>query len=210
MRHVTHMNESCHTHEWVTSHMWMRHVTLMNEARHTHEWGMSHTWMRHVTHMNEACHTHMNKEIGVLHICFCPVIHTFNMTCQNNLCDTPTFNTHIHYTFNIIHVEHEIHLTWQHIRIAHIHDMATHSHCTHSVHIQYSIQCVAMSSELSRHAYEWGIPHTNMDEACHSMWCPSVICVTWLIHMRDIIHSYVWHDSFVYGTWLIHMCDMTQ
>jgi len=65
MRHVTHMNEACHTHEWGMSHTWMRHVTHMNEACHTHECGMSHTWMRHVTHMNEACHTH---EWGMSHI----------------------------------------------------------------------------------------------------------------------------------------------
>jgi len=54
MRHVTHMNEACHAHEWGMSRTWMRHVTHMNEACHAHEWGMSHTWMRHVTHMNDA------------------------------------------------------------------------------------------------------------------------------------------------------------
>ena len=38
----------------------------------------------------------------------------------------------------------------------------------------------------------------------------SFICVTWLIHMCDMTHSYVWHDSFICVTWLIHMCDMTH
>jgi len=33
------------------------HVTHMNESRHTYEWVMSHIWMSHVTHMNESCHT---------------------------------------------------------------------------------------------------------------------------------------------------------
>jgi len=52
-----------HTHEWVTSHTWMSHVTHMNESRHTHMqwyWNIylspsnnyervtSHTWMSHV------------------------------------------------------------------------------------------------------------------------------------------------------------------
>jgi len=27
MRHITHVDESCHTHEWVMTHMWMSHVT---------------------------------------------------------------------------------------------------------------------------------------------------------------------------------------
>jgi len=53
MRHVTRMNEACHTYEWGTSHVWMRHVTHMNEARHTYKGGMSHVWMRHLTRMDE-------------------------------------------------------------------------------------------------------------------------------------------------------------
>jgi len=78
--HVTHMNESCHTHEWVMSLTWISHVTYMdaschayawvmshiwmsqgthtNESRHTYEWVMSHEWMNHGTHMNESCHTY--------------------------------------------------------------------------------------------------------------------------------------------------------
>ena len=40
MSHVTHMNESCHTHEWVMSHTWMSHVRYTNESYHTYEWVM--------------------------------------------------------------------------------------------------------------------------------------------------------------------------
>ena len=35
---------------WVWSH-----VTHMDESCHTHRWVMLHTWMSHVTHMNESC-----------------------------------------------------------------------------------------------------------------------------------------------------------
>ena len=37
--------------------------------------------------------------------------------------------------------------------------------------------------------------------------CDSFMCVTWLIHVCDMTHSYVWHDSFICVTWLIHMRD---
>jgi len=40
-----HMKESCHTYEWITSHV-------------SYQWVMSHTWMSHVTHVNESCHTY--------------------------------------------------------------------------------------------------------------------------------------------------------
>jgi len=38
----------------------------------------------------------------------------------------------------------------------------------------------------------------------------SFICVTWLIQMCDMTHSYVWHAWFICVTWLIQMCDMTH
>jgi len=56
LRHVTHMNESCRTYEWVMSHIWMSHVTRMNESCHTYEWFMSRTWMDYNTLMNESWH----------------------------------------------------------------------------------------------------------------------------------------------------------
>ena len=73
MSHVTHMNESWHTYEWVMSHIRMSHVTpwiihahnrvvncvanLSNESRHTYKWVMAHTWMSHVTPTNESRQT---------------------------------------------------------------------------------------------------------------------------------------------------------
>ena len=42
--------------------------------------------------------------------------------------------------------------------------------------------------------------------------CPTRIlkCVTWLIHMWDMILSHMWHDLFICVTWLIHILDLTQ
>jgi len=60
MSRVTHMNESCHTCcRWVVSHIWMSRVTRdVNESCHTYEWVVSHVLsMSRVTHMNESCHT---------------------------------------------------------------------------------------------------------------------------------------------------------
>jgi len=49
-------------------------------------------------------------------------------------------------------------------------------------------------------------PHLSLIEAFQKYWT----CVTWLIHMFDMTHSYMRHDSFKFETWLIHMCDMTH
>jgi len=51
----------------------------------------------------------------------------------------------------------------------------------------------------------------RMRDMTHSyVWHYSFICVTWLIHMCDMTDSYVWRDSFICVTWLIHMCNMTH
>ena len=50
MSHVTPMNESCHTYEWIMSHLWMR-------SCHTYAWVLAHIWMRHVADVSDSCHT---------------------------------------------------------------------------------------------------------------------------------------------------------
>jgi len=73
MSHVTHMKESWHTYEWVMSHKWMSHGTHMNESWHTYEWIMAHIWMSHITRMNESWHTY---EWVMSHIWMSHVTHT--------------------------------------------------------------------------------------------------------------------------------------
>jgi len=58
------------TYQWVMSHIWMRHVPHMNASchaclpscmtmlSHTCEWELSHIWISHVSHMNEYCLTY--------------------------------------------------------------------------------------------------------------------------------------------------------
>jgi len=66
MSDVTHMNESRHTYECVTPHIWMGHATRMNasclaymdESCHIFKLVTSHIWMSCVTRTHETCHTH--------------------------------------------------------------------------------------------------------------------------------------------------------
>ena len=82
-KHVTHMDRSCHTYEWVLSHksvghviqtneschkykgfmsqIWMYHDNCVNASWHTHDCVMSHLWMRHVSHVNKACRISENE-----------------------------------------------------------------------------------------------------------------------------------------------------
>jgi len=42
------------------------------------------------------------------------------------------------------------------------------------------------------------------------MWHDTFVCVTWLIHMCDMTHSYGWRGSFICVPWRIHTRDMTH
>ena len=44
----------------------------------------------------------------------------------------------------------------------------------------------------------------------HELGCWSTYWMTWLIHMCDMTHSYIWHDAFICVTWRIYMCHMTH
>jgi len=75
LQHEYDMTHSCHTYEWVMSHIgmphlfgrcaWrdsfmahveMSHVTHGNESCHTWKWSMAHVGMSHVTCRNSSCH----------------------------------------------------------------------------------------------------------------------------------------------------------
>ena len=90
------MHKSCHTHEWVMSHIWMSQVTHMNESCHTYEWVMLHIWMSHVTHMNKSCHkyewamTTFHFLTGIASVIFGKIIAymvNFHIWRDNHICD---------------------------------------------------------------------------------------------------------------------------
>jgi len=54
----------------------------------------------------------------------------------------------------------------------------------------------------------WVIP---MCDVTHSyVWHDSFICMTWVSRMWDMTHSCAWHESFICVTWVIHTCDMSH
>jgi len=198
------MHESCHTYVLIhrsdtcriyeyESHIWMSHVTHINESCHTYEWVMSHIWR---------------------------LIHMCSFICQTLVA-----------SMNMSHVRHLSHIwIWVMSDTCRIYSyMRQVSDMTHSyvrlLRINYEYFLFPLSSPpLSAWAPLLYIIHyyilyctcttwlIHMCDMTHSyVWHDSFICVTWLIHMYDMAHSYVCHDSFICATWLIHMpCSLTK
>ena len=58
------------------SRIWNRHVSHMNESFHTYEWVISHIRMSHITHTNESCLTYA----VISHIWMVQLMHACDMT----------------------------------------------------------------------------------------------------------------------------------
>ena len=162
---VTHMNESCHTCEWVMSHIWMSHVTHVNESCHacewityTYAWVKSHMGMSHVTHMNASRYTRgwVTSHIWMRHM------------------------SHTNESYHELKV-------WSHGRekktlarvMSHIGmSESCHTWMSHFTHMNVNKSC---------HTYKWVIAHlwmshvTHMDESCHTY--EGVMSHTWMSHV---------------------------
>jgi len=85
MSHGTHINESCHTYQWVVSHTSTSHVAHINEACHIYQRVMSHISMSHVTHINER---YQNSNRCLLRISTTLCTHLACVTWLIHICVT--------------------------------------------------------------------------------------------------------------------------
>ena len=171
MGHVTHRNESCHTYEWILSHMW-------NESCHTYDKIMTHVWNeschmydRVMTHMwNESCHTYARVMTHV----WSEVTSYTEANASIAKCVTSRINEARHMWIGHVAYEwvmsHMIRLCQIRIRyvirqseckqcqMCHV----TYEWCTLPINESHHIwsghvahDCVLPNTNTSRHTYEW-------------------------------------------------------
>jgi len=183
MRHVTYMNDTCHTYEWGMSHIWMRHVT--------YEWGMSHTNDERVlrgcvigmcdlrTHIHDSCHTyehtsHMNEscltyEWVMSHIWMSHGSH-MNESCHTHeWVMSHIWMSHVSHMICVTcvigtcdptpsHAWHDSRHSW-HIWISYVWRV------TYEWVMFHIFMCVTYDT---RHTYKWGMSHISIIHACSS------------------------------------------
>ena len=206
------------------SHIWMSHVTHMNESCHTHEWVVSHTWMSRATHMNESCHTHeyVMSETGMgwlrlvgsfkSHVSFAEYSLFYRALLQKRpiiwrsllIVATPYFaQSRVKSHIGMSHVT-RMNESWL---LIHAERFIIHAY-THTCGVN---QVVRNSIFNGLHH---GICVCEGGRGTIQVWRrlsyvysyvrhDSFMCVAWLIHMCDMTHLDVWHDSFRCVTWLI-------
>ena len=156
--HVTHMSESCHTYEWVMSHIWMSHVTHMSESCHTYEWVTSHIWMSYITmwlvHVNESCRTHEFVMSRLAH-----------SNESYHSYESLRHSTHMNESYHTY--EWVIFLIWT-SHMTHMNEL--YHHITRSY--EWVMSHIWMRHVIFGHTYEWVMSHmwvrhvTRLSESC--------------------------------------------
>jgi len=182
MSHVTHMSESRHTYECVTSHicafpcrlLYVSHcsITHTNESCHTYEFS-------HVTHMDESCHTYgwvkphirMRKESCHTHVPSLWVSHC-GITHKKESCRTYEW-------------------VMSHIWMSHVTHM--NGHVTNMNESCRTYEWV-MSHIWMSHVTHTNVHVTNMNEFCHTY--EHVMSHIWTSHVTQM-HGQVTHMNHV-------------
>jgi len=213
MSHVTLISESCHTCEWVMSHVWMspvrndrvrwvsrvwiRHmsgmlisyVTRMNESCHTYEWVMSHVWMGLVTHISESCHTYewvISRTNELDWMCIYVPLRLDSLifeTWLHHMCGTIKAHTYVWHD-SLIRVRHDS-LTCG-TWLFHMCDM-TPLYMRHDSSIR--VTWLGHTCDMT-----WMRRWIGSAER-QSLW--GTMCDMTHSYIYDITDSYVWHDSFI-------------
>jgi len=206
MRHVTRMNESYHSYEWVMSHIWMSHHTNVIVLCCTYEWAMAYicTGALYVLspHDNIRPGTHLNKSyIQMIYVTL------IRMRLQ-------------HTTTLVLVLRHATRLYAN--ESYHIREYVT-SHKFVSLGTQLRMEALACLNESChkylyvRHTYEWVMSHTwmnpdtHMSESCHTCECvTSHVWMSWMSHVTSIKEP--WHiiASFISHIWMSHVTHMNE
>jgi len=216
-------HNSCHTLEWVMSHTLVCYETYMNTSWRTHECVMEHAWMCYGTLVNASCHSQASDMYAIWFIHMCDMTRS---SVWHDSCICATWLIHI-CDMTHLYVWHDsfMFVTWLlgmgSTRETYVlHDSFINVTClihTWDICVEWLIHtcdtktCVRGQSTRVRASSSdiYAIWLIHMRDMTHSyVWHDSFICLTWLVHMCDMTHSYAWRDSFVRVTWLIHMCDM--
>jgi len=228
MSNVTHMRTSCHTWEWVMSHIewvinaichrieFMHHVTPMNEWWHvwmshgTYEWVMAHISTSYVTYewvMALVSISHATYEWVMTYMNESWQIWLGHVTHIDESCHTyEWFVSHI-WINRVTHMNDSCH-TYE-LVMSHIW-MSLVTHMNESCHTYESVMShIWMIHGTPRMSY---VTHKN--ESCYT--CERAMSHIWMshmAHMKESCHKYEWvsnalcykYSDIILRTWICHV-----
>ena len=220
--YTTHIDELRDTNTWVTRHIYMNYATHIHESRTVRiiwQRNSLKIWLRQrtATHCNTLQHaaTYCNilQHTATLYNMYERVVwrphHITTKLPEDRTtatrCNTLP-NSSKHCNMHKWGMSHNYNVAPKLPG-----DMTTATHCNHCNTLQHTAtHCNTLpDSAMCMHeaCYVRIIRQRNSREIGLGLGVFARCCVTWLIHMCDMTHSYVWHDSFIYVTWPMHMSE---
>jgi len=181
-------DESCHTYEWVMSHIWMSHVTHMNESCHTYE-----SFLDHIIHIRSQ-HSYLWHDpwfwpwliVQITSFIWWVMSHIWMSHVTHNNTSCHTYESFIDHIIHICDMTHD----------------SGHERLIILIMNNHSDHIIRMRDKT--HVYVWHDSSIHADMTHWNVRHDWFIRVTWLMHMCDMTIAHVWHDSCVCVTWLIH------
>jgi len=178
LHHGRHMNESCHTHPWVTPHIWKSHITHMIQSYHpiTQPCLLRMTSdlraLHHGRHMNQSYHTHKRA------------------THMNTSCRTHQGGCHTH-EWVMSHQPYNVDRSC----FAHV-TSDSHTWMRHVTHVNGSCHTHkwVMSHTWMSHTDEWVMSSTR-DNWQTQTWMSSFTDMDVSVHTYRLVMSHCWVPS---------------
>jgi len=217
LSHVTHINESCRTYEWVKSHIWTSHVTHINETCHTYQWVMSPISMSYVTHINQTYPTHLQRELNGRYACIREACCDMGLLSSRRWTACARHVTHVNgscHTYEYVMSHKGIsHVTRVNVS-CHKRSILRHKMCVSSCHLTACGSRIKYITE-SCHTVQWVISHMKnvkrMNEPCMNVsrhvyeWVMSHTSPSHVIQFNESFHTFEKCQTY---EWAMYECVM--
>ena len=213
--------KSCHTHAWVKWNIWVSQATRINKSHHLYEWGISHSH----TCTRDTVSLSLVSSLFPSLSCFLffwlsssnpsfPLLPSLGLLLSrpsSPLLPRPFFPIRVHmrtrtiiYRWSAFWRQHDLNALP--VQLATI--FLSAKDLPQKMQTFSPINMTWLHFQVSFMCMTW---LTHVFEMSHLyVWHDSFICVTWLTQICDMTHSNVWDISSIRVTWLIRMCDMTH
>jgi len=162
MSHVSHVNESCLTCEWVMSHMWMSHVSHVNESCLMCEWVMRHMWKSPVVY---ALLSHTRKWVMSRMLMSHVSVNESRRTCS------PLSHTWMSHGSHVDESCVTCERAMSHIWMSHVMCVFSYTHVNVSCLMRQRVTCLVWRSHVDESCRVCLLIYTHMNEAnCISKW----------------------------------------
>jgi len=163
--------------------MTQSNYTTTGESCHTHEWVMSHILMRHEMPENESCHIRM----CVSHICVTYTTPNVGKCSYHELMNESCRMSHVTHMKESCHPNEWVMSRMWRSHVSRMNDLYQICTCESHIYVTYTAKMSASVTVTNI----WMSHVTHMDKSCHTYgWVMSHMWMSHVKHVKESCHTY--------------------